>query len=140
MTINGKTVTSYKDLFIPEVVEAGIDENYPKFFKFMEYTYDDTTLQGKAGDKISYTAYKYAGDAVDIKEGEAIPANGLISISDEATISKAGKGIMVTYETIENNGNDPVGQVSVELAKSIANKDNKDVLNLLVNSTNVFFS
>ena len=92
----------------------------------------DTTLKGTAGNEVTVPQYKYIGDAEDVAEGVSMGTAKLETGSTSFTIKKAGKGVSITDEAVLSGYGDPVGEAQKQLATSIANKIDNDVVELLV--------
>ena len=120
--------TKLENLFNPEVLQRGIDQEYPKYLKYIPLAQVDTTLVGKAGDTITMPAFRYTGDAVAVGEGELIPLDKLAHSTREVTIGKFGKAIQYTDEAMLSGYGDPVGQVIKEHSIAHANKLDNEIV------------
>ena len=67
-------------------------------------------------------------DAVEVAEGEEVELSALTASSAQFTIKKAMKSVGITEEARLSGYGDPVGQAETQLAKSIAQKVDNDVL------------
>lgn len=122
----GTTVQS--DLFNPEVLAPLIEQKYTDLMKFTPIAQVDTTLQGQAGDTITLPKYTYIGDAEAVAEGEDIPISALTQDTVTVTISKFGKGVILTDEAIINRYGNAVDEAVKQIAIAIANKQDNDIL------------
>lgn len=121
-------LTRLENLFNPEVLQRGIDLEYPKLLKFIPLAEVDNTLVGKAGDTITMPAFRYTGDAVVVPEGELIPLDKLASVTRQVTIKKLGKAIAYTDEAMLSGYGDPVGQIIKEHSLAHANKLDNEII------------
>lgn len=120
--------TKLENLFNPEVLQRGIDTEYPKYLKYIPLAMVDNTLVGKAGDTITMPAFRYTGDAVAVGEGELIPLDKLAHSTREVTIGKFGKAIQYTDEAMLSGYGDPVGQIIKEHSIAHANKLDNEIV------------
>lgn len=130
-------VTMKSDIIIPEVMGKMINAKIEALAKLTPYAKVDTTLQGVPGDTKTVPAWEYIGDAEDVGEGEEVGTVKLTASSKQFTIKKAMKSVSITEESILSGLGDPVGQAESQLAKSIAGKVDKDVLDAVLTSKNV---
>lgn len=130
-------VTMKSDIIVPEVMGKMINAKIEALAKLTPYAKVDTTLQGVPGDTKTVPAWEYIGDAEDVGEGEEVGTVKLTASSKQFTIKKAMKSVSITEESILSGLGDPVGQAESQLAKSIAGKVDKDVLDAVLTSKNV---
>lgn len=105
-----------------------LQENIGKNIQFAPLADIDKTLVGVPGSTITVHQWNYIGDATDIAEGEAIPVEQLGKTTTKMTIKKAAKGVELTDETKLSGAGDPEGTAMRQLAKSIDQKVDNDVL------------
>lgn len=129
-------VTKIEDLINPEVMAPMISAKIEKKIVVSKIAKIDTTLQGQPGNEITVPQYKYIGDASDIAEGIACGTAKLETGSTSFTIKKAMKGVTITDEAILSGYGDPVGESESQLALSIANKIDNDVLSVITKEYN----
>lgn len=112
----------------PEVLADMLQENIGKNIQFAPLADIDDTLVGVPGSTITVHQWNYIGDATDIAEGEAIPVEQLGKTTTTMKIKKAAKGVELTDETKLSGAGDPEGTAMRQLAKSIDQKVDNDVL------------
>ena len=125
-------VTKIENLINPEVLAPMISAKIEKKIIVSKIAKIDNTLVGQPGNQVTVPQYKYIGDAEDVAEGVAMGTAKLETGSTVFTIKKAGKGVSITDEAILSGYGDPVGESEKQLATSIANKIDNDVINVLV--------
>ena len=121
-------VTMLNDIINPQVMGDMIDAKVEAQLKLTPYAKVDTTLQGVAGDTKTVPSWNYIGDAEDVAEGEEVDVTKMTASSTTFTIKKAMKSVGISQESINSGLGNPVGQAESQLAKSIAGKVDKDVL------------
>ena len=129
-------VTKIEDLINPEVMAPMISAKIEKKIIVSKIAKVDTTLVGQPGNEVTVPQYKYIGDASDIAEGVACGTAKLETGSTSFTIKKAMKGVSITDEAILSGYGDPVGESESQLALSIANKIDNDVLAVITKEYN----
>lgn len=130
-------ITKIEDLINPEVLAPMISAKIEKKIIVSKIAKVDTTLVGQPGNEVTVPQYKYIGDAEDIAEGVAMGTAKLETGSTSFTIKKAGKGVSITDEAILSGYGDPVGESEKQLATSIANKIDNDVVAVLTKAYDV---
>lgn len=122
-------VTTMQNMINPEVMGDMINAKIEAQLKLTPYAKVDTSLVGVAGDTKTVPMWKYIGDAESIDENTQIDYSQMTTDSSTFTIGKAGKGVTITTEAINSGLGNPVAQAEAQLAKAIAGKVDKDVLN-----------
>lgn len=121
-------ITMMNDMINPQVMRDMITAKVEARLKLTPYAKVDTTLQGVAGNTLTIPKWGYIGDAIAVGENEQIDYSKMSSTSAQFTIGKAGKGVSITTEAINSGLGDPIGQAESQLAKAIAGKVDRDVL------------
>lgn len=139
-------VTKISDIINPQVMADIIEAKIEAQCKLTPYAKVDTTLQGVAGDTVTVPSWNYIGDAVDFDVEGMADANGemdttkLTAGSTTFTVKCAGKSVSVLQTAINSGVGNPVGQVNVQLAKSIQNKIDNDLIEVAYTATNEYDS
>lgn len=133
-------VTKLADLINPQVMAQMISAKVEKKVRFMPYVKLDTTLQGQSGDTITIPKYGYIGDAVDVAEGEEIPTRQLSVSTEQHTVKKVGIGGIITDEAVLSGYGNPQGTLTSQLATSITQKLDSDILDELYRTKTFFTS
>lgn len=124
-------VTKTGQMIIPEVMADMISVNLPKLIRFTNIATIDTTLEGRPGNELTIPSWNYIGPAVDVAEYEAIPITQMSAGTKKFTIKKAGKAIEISDEALLSGYGDPLGEGSGQLALSIADKIDDDIVEAL---------
>lgn len=122
------TQTKIAQLVNPEVMADMVSAKLPKMIKFTPLAYVERELVGQPGNTLTVPKWEYSGDAKDIEEGVAIEPDQLTTKKSTMTIKKAGKGIELTDEAVLSGLGDPIGQATHQIALSIANKVDNDLV------------
>lgn len=130
-------VTMMANMINPEVMGDMINAKIEALAKITPYAKVDTTLQGVPGDTKTVPSWNYIGDAEDVAEGAEVGLTQMTAASTTFTIKKAMKAVGITQEAINSGLGNPVGQAEAQLAKSIVNKVDNDVLEAALKATNV---
>lgn len=132
-------VTKIADLINPEVLSGMLSGKIESKIRVTPFAKVDTTLVGQPGNTITVPAYEYIGDAEDIAEGVAVESVKLQTSTKQFSIKKAMKAVDITDESILSSYGDPVGQATMQLAKSIASKIDNDAMDALLGATTQVF-
>lgn len=120
--------TKITNLFDPEVLADMLNEQTGKHIKFAPLADVDKTLEGTPGDTLTVPQWNYIGDAAEVAEGAAIPVEQLGHTTTKMKVKKAAKGVEITDEALLSGYGDPKGTAVRQLAKSIDQKVDQDVL------------
>lgn len=125
---NIDNVTFLEDLIDPQVLAGMINDKIIDLMRFAPLCTIDHTLQGRPGSTITLPKWGYIGDAEVVPEGGKIPVSPLSTNTAEVTIHKVGKGVSITDEALLSAYANPMDRAAYEIALSIANKVDNDVL------------
>ena len=137
-------VTKISDIINPQVMGDIINAKIEAQCKLTPYAKVDTRLQGVAGDTITVPSWNYIGDAVDFDPEVAsntdaeMEVSKLTAGSTQFTVKCAGKSVGVLQTAINSGMGDPVGQANIQLAKSVVNKIDSDLIECAYTCENVY--
>lgn len=120
--------TKLKQLIDPEVMAPMISAKLSSAIVATPFAKIDNTLVGRPGSTITVPRYEYIGAATDLAEGETADKTKLGTSSKEYTVKKAVKQVELTDEAVLSGYGNPVGETNSQLAKSIAEKVDNDVM------------
>lgn len=120
--------TKVANVVDPEVLADMLQERVGKGIKFAPLADIDDTLVGVPGDELTVPQWNYIGDATEVAEGTAIPVEQLGKTTTKMKVKKAAKGVEITDEAMMSGYGDPAGTAVRQLAKSIDQKVDSDVL------------
>ena len=126
--------TKLTNLVNPEVIGNLLDKKLFDAIKFAPLCTIDTTLEGQPGNTIKLPYWKAIATAQITAEGEAVTINKLEGDTAQATIAKLTNGVELTDEAVLSGYGDPVGQAVEQLAKSIADAVDTDLIGKLNNT------
>lgn len=127
--------TKLTNMVNPQVLGAMISARLPKAIKFTQIAKVDNTLVGVPGSEITLPSFNYIGAAEDVAEGVAVTPSVMTTSTKKASIKKAVKAVDLTDEAKLSGYGDPVAQRAAQLAKSIADKVDNDILTALSGAT-----
>nr|DAI99716.1 MAG TPA: major capsid protein [Caudoviricetes sp.] len=127
--------TKLTNMVNPQVLGAMISARLPKAIKFTQIAKVDNTLVGVPGSEITLPSFNYIGAAEDVAEGAAVTPSVMTTSTKKAAIKKAVKAVDLTDEAKLSGYGDPVAQRAAQLAKSIADKVDNDILAALSGAT-----
>lgn len=134
-------VTKISDIINPEVMANVIEAKIEAQCKITPYAHVNTDLQGVPGDTLTVPSWNYIGDADDFDpentDGKEIDTTKLTASSTKFTVKCAGKSVAILQTAINSGLGDPVGQANLQLAKSIVNKIDNDVMDEAYTCKNV---
>lgn len=123
--------TKLAQLIDPEVMAPMISAKLSSAIVATPFAKIDNTLVGRPGSTITVPRYEYIGAATDLAEGETADKTKLGTSSKEYTVKKAVKQVELTDEAVLSGYGNPVGETNSQLAKSIAEKVDNDVMDTL---------
>lgn len=127
--------TKLTNMVNPQVLGAMISARLPKAIKFTPIAKVDNTLVGVPGSEITLPSFNYIGAAEDVAEGVAVTPSVMTTSTKKASIKKVVKAVDLTDEAKLSGYGDPVAQRAAQLAKSIADKVDNDILTVLGGAT-----
>ena len=130
--------TKLANLINPEVMADMVSAKVDKKVRVLPYAKVDTTLQGQAGDTISVPKYAFIGEAVDVAEGDDIPVRQMAVSSEQYKVKKAAIGGILTDEAVLSGYGNPVGELTNQMALSIAGKTDTDGYEELVKAPTAY--
>lgn len=118
--------TRLANLINPQVIADFIEQKLVDNMVFAPLATIDYTLEGKAGDTISYPAYQYIGDASTLSEASTLSVATLTASMVSVSVHKIAQGVELTDEAVLSGLGDPVGegvsQITLALASGIDNE------------------
>lgn len=130
--------TKLADLFDPELIADLLDVKLTDAIKFAPLASVNYSLVGRPGSTVKLPAYTYIGEASDVPEGDDIPISKLEQDAADVEIKKVGKGVQITDEAALNGFGDAIGEAVNQLALSIADKVDNDIVAALDAQPNKF--
>lgn len=128
------TTTKTNDIINPEVMADMIEAKIEAQCKLTPYAKVNTDLQGVPGDTLTVPSWNYIGDAEDFDPETAADSDGeiktakLTASSTKFTVKCAAKSVSILQTAINSGLGNPVGQANTQLAKSIVNKVDNDII------------
>lgn len=123
-----ENATLLKNLVDPEVIADLVDKKLTNAIKFAPLANVDATLTGTPGSVILIPSYKYIGQAVVVSEAADIPIRQLEQGTDRAEIKKVANGGQISDEAVLSGLGDPLGQFANQLAMSIADRIDNEII------------
>lgn len=117
-----------QNMVVPKVVADSVQKKLGNLIKFLPLCDVNSELSGNAGNTITVPTWAYIGSASDVAENTEIVAGEITASSIEVVVKKAVKDVAMTDESILGTGGAIVGEVEHQLAVSIANKIDADVM------------
>lgn len=118
--------TKLANLINPQVIADFIEQKLVDNMVFAPLATIDYTLEGKAGDTISYPAYRYIGDASTLSEASTLSVATLTASMVSVSVHKIAQGIELSDEAVLSAFGDPIGegvsQITLALASGIDNE------------------
>lgn len=126
--VNTTYGTYLSDLFDPQVIADLIDTKLTDNIVFAPLAMVDNTLVGRAGDTVTLPFYSYIGAASAVSEGYDIPLAKLAQTTTSIAVKKFGKAIQLTDEAVLSGYGDPLGEGTRQIAVSIADRIDTELL------------
>ena len=120
--------TKLANLINPQVIADFIETKLVDNMVFAPLATIDYTLEGKAGDTISYPAYAYIGDAEVLGEASTLSVSTLTASMVSVQVHKIAKGVELTDEAILSGLGDPVGEAVSQITLALASKVDNEML------------
>lgn len=129
--------TKLSNIINPEVMSDLIEAKIDAQCKLTPYAHVNTDLQGVAGDTITVPSWNYIGDAEDFDVEKSADTDAevettiLTAGSTTFTIKCAMKAVSILQTAINSGLGNPIGQATMQLAKSIVGKVDNDILDVI---------
>lgn len=123
--------TKLENLINPQVMGDIIGAKIEKAIVVTPFATINTDLVGSAGDTVTVARYQYAGDAVDVSEGEEVSPVVLKATDVSYKIKKAMQAVTLTDEAVLSGAGDPIGKTNTYLADSMKGKVDGDAISAL---------
>lgn len=120
--------TRLANLINPQVIADFIETKLVDNMVFAPLATIDYTLEGKAGDTISYPAYAYIGDAEVLGEASTLSVSTLTASMVSVKVHKIAKGVELTDEAILSGLGDPIGEAVSQITLALASKVDNEML------------
>lgn len=136
--------TKIGDIINPEVMGNVIEAKIESQCKLTPYAHVNTDLQGVPGDTLTVPSWNYIGDAEDFNPETASDSDAemattkLTASTTKFTVKCAGKSVSILQTAINSGLGDPVGQANLQLAKSVVNKIDNDLMEAAYTCKNVY--
>ncbi len=118
--------TTKTNMVIPEVLTTTLEQKMIDLIKLKPLAEVSTELVGQGGDTITVPYYEYIGDAVDLAEGVAGEASGLVANTKQVTVKKIFKAVELTDEAMMSAYANPMVEAERQITIALANKVEKD--------------
>lgn len=129
--------TMLQNLVNPQVMADLVEKKLHDLIRFLPLAEVDSTLEGKPGDTLTLPSYSYIGDASVLGEGSTLTPASLNAGTASVTVHKLAKGVELTDEAMLSGYGDPMGQAVTQIATSIANGADNEMLAVLDGITGV---
>ena len=123
--------TKLGNLINPQVIEDYIDQKLVDNMVFAPLAEIDYTLEGKAGDTLSFGVYTYIGDASTLSEASELSVATLTASTVSVKVHKIAQGVEISDEAVIGAFGDPVGQAVSQITLALASGIDNEMLNTL---------
>lgn len=123
--------TKLANLINPEVIADFVETKLTDKMLFTPLADIDYTLEGKPGDTLTFPVWNYIGDASVLSEASTVSIATLTQGSASVTVYKAAKGVEISDEAALSGLGDAIGEAADQIALSLANKIDNDMLTTL---------
>ncbi len=123
--------TKLANLINPEVIADFVETKLTDKMLFTPLADVDYTLEGRPGDTLTFPVWNYIGDASVLSEASTVSIATLTQGSAPVTVYKAAKGVEITDEAALSGLGDAIGEAAEQIALSLANKIDNDMLTTL---------
>lgn len=120
--------TMLENLVNPQVMADLVDKKLHDLIRFLPLAEVDESLAGKPGDTLYLPSYSYIGDASTLGEGSTLTPVSLNAATVSVGVHKVAQGIELTDEAVLSGYGDPMGQGAMQIATSIANCVDNEML------------
>jgi len=120
--------TVLQNLVNPQVMADLVEKKLHDLIRFLPLAEVDTTLAGTPGSVLYLPSYSYIGDASTLGEGSTLTPASLNAGTTSMTIHKVAQGVELTDEAVLSGYGDPMGQAAMQIATSIANCVDNEML------------
>lgn len=124
-------MTMLNNLVNPQVYADFIDKKLTDYIKFAPLATIDNTLEGRPGNTIYVPTWSYIGAASELGEGSTLTPATLSAATASVTIKKAAQGVELTDEAVLSGLGDPVGESTMQIVLSMADKVDTDLVGVL---------
>jgi len=123
--------TRLADLINPQVMADMLPGKINSKIVVRPFAKIDNKLTGQPGDTITVPRYGYIGDAKDVAEGATVEAVKLTTSTSTLKIKKTMQEVLISDEAVLSAYGNPIGEVTDQLAASIASKVDIDAMTAL---------
>lgn len=123
--------TVLENMVNPEVMADLVEKKLHDLIRFSPLAEVDTTLVGVPGSVLYLPSYSYIGDASTLGEASTLTPASLNAGTTSMTIHKVAQGVELTDEAVLSGYGDPMGQAAMQIATSIANCVDNEMLAVL---------
>jgi HK97 family phage major capsid protein len=111
--------TLLESMINPQVMSTMIKARLDHQLTLRGFYTVENTLTGRPGDTLTIPAWNYIGKAVTVPENTEIIPTEMTTESQNFTVKKAAKGVVLTDEAILSGYGDPVGEATRQLTTAI---------------------